>query len=333
MGNISQVTRGVFVGGIPNRKARVICSDVCPWQIGLGMHNFRAALRSGDSKSRKKSLNERSRIRGASPGRKSYRSKRRQVIRHKNRRVFLSRWEKSTRRLSVNKAIDADSSYNEACKTLRRLPFRKNGQLRRYMAKRGMFLSKDKVLSQKGPIYSTKDITMFDRSISVSMVKFKHVRDKRRSEWIFNTSYLRLPHQYVKHAGSNGFVKYCNLIRCVGYHGAFHMTCSWKSKFASRIKKIMLEHEKKVGVTFWNKSEKSRPMRVDYLNFKKWRDALTTWQTHKFLCRSCYREKYKTEFDEDKGHWKTDFKYDIMYSIDRISKLPNKCDKCLNVEL
>jgi hypothetical protein len=334
MGNVIEIKRGKFSGEIPNNRVRpapsVQSSET--WQFGLGMHNFRALLRSGDSKSRlvtgvsKKSVD----ITGLCRRRKKTINRRR-LNRHKQRFVrssgkFPKRWDSNYGKImvplvNVKKSIDVDRGYNEACGMLRKIPIQRDGRYWRYLAK----LSKSKLRLRSG------DGRWLNGKIMASTnLKFSDDRWGRRRKWLYKESYLKLPHQFVNHMGDKGFVSYCVFVRCVGIKTAFFLNNSWRSAAGKKVAAICKKIQKETELKNAKFAVPPRPVRQTYKNFKDWRISLELWQKtngYKDVCRGCYKTAYSEEFDEDRCHWKNDNFYNIKYDKDRNGK-PIVCMVC-----
>jgi len=291
MSNFTEV-KGRFVSDVLRkkiRKTRPTASFVGEtWQFSLGMHNFRTALRNGDSKSRCAKVGKRDKCVGVT----------KTSIKGSNN--LLSRWDLSYGN-GVRKSIKADEMLFEmTCAVVRRWAvIRWNGRDRRFLA------TQKKILSSEREAARLKALSVpYDRA------------SKRRNFFYLKT-YLKLPKAYLENVGLKGFKRFRALVGRVGAKSAFHMSNSWKSTDGIRIKRIFDQKRatiEKIARDLEKEGKRApKPERKDYKNFKGWSTAIHIWQIPQMVCQPCYKKAYKLSFDEDKTMWKGDRRYGFGY--------------------
>jgi hypothetical protein len=212
---LGPITRGKFVGEIPLNKPRVVRDDCVPWQIGLGMHNFRAAIRNKGSL--RKSCSRKRSVKGVKNegcvSSNSYRHKRsrrfhlRSRAKYDKRRVFriMGRWDRNVfknerKHINVNKSIEARGLFSDEFKALRLCLFRRDGRYWRRLTS----LSK---ISGKSMVNNGKNLSE---------------RILKRRKWLFDHSWSKLPRSYLENTKDN-FEAYRRRCDLLGHFTVFHL--------------------------------------------------------------------------------------------------------------
>jgi len=171
----------------------------------------------------------------------------------------MGKWDRAEyrRTAGVRKSIEARESFNEECKTLRMLPFRRDG---RYWRAKISSLSK--------------------RNVEISAAKFEKgkLREERRKKWLYEKSYLKLPRSYLEHS-KDTFKKYCMRCKIMGHCTVFYLIVK---QIDPEMKRVIAFLNSKLEVKYdffgLKKSFEAGvipaiPHRNMFVNYKKWQEA------------------------------------------------------------